>query len=350
MNFEQAPIFPSPQPTGTRRSMIGKVIGWFSKKISLVSRSSSPSSNVAPKSKLRRGGPRSTVAAAPPLVPHSNPQTEVAIVAPEGLKTYVYDPHGHLHPAYRKDPIPVHTDSADRFDLNLGSTISANRSSNHYENIEHDVSMIENHLRDMEFSKMRPVDESLGQPSLKEQVATYLERPPDDYETRQVRILIFSGHNTPESTEFAISPEVRYPWRGLRKSLLGIPPRITVVVILACCHAKGILEDVMSGSTPEVVGMAACDRFERAFANPLKGDYFLDALFEVLQTPGPQRSSEQWEDFLRPVVKELGANTKEQNPVVYVNTTRTPSDIFRALKKPPASTFGRGHTPSVVQA
>ncbi|KAG8785530.1 hypothetical protein FRC12_017458 [Ceratobasidium sp. 428] len=351
VDSERAPISPPRQPaeTGTRRSTIGKVLGWFSRKFSLVSRSSSSNSDTVPKPKLRRGGPRSTVAAAPPLVPHSNPQTEVAIVGSEGLKTYVYDPQGRLHPAYRKDPIPVQTDSADYSDLNLGSTAGANQASGHYQNIEHDVSMVENHLRDMQFSQMRPADESIGRSSLKEQVATYLERPSDHYEASQVRILIFSGHNTPESTEFAINPEVRYPWRGLRKSLMGISPRITVVVILACCHAKAVLEDVMNESIPDVVGMAACDRFEKASANSWKGDYFLDALFEVLQTPGQQGGSEQWEDFLQPVVKELRTNTKDQNPVVYVNTTRTPSDIFRALKKPPVPTSRRGRTSPVVQ-
>ncbi|KAG9120643.1 hypothetical protein FRC07_003793 [Ceratobasidium sp. 392] len=211
--------------------------------------------------------------------------------------------------------------------------------------------MIVGHLRDRGFREMRPVDAPLTQPQPREAVSAYLERPPDSNAARQVRMLIFTGHNTADSTTLVISPQVKYPWGGLHKSLQGVPPRVTVVVVFACCHAKSVLEDVMGElKIPEVIGMAACERLETAVADTLKGDYFLDALFEVLQDQGRQGGFGDWEGFFRPIVEELRYNTMGQNPVVYARTTQTPSDVFGALTNPPAPPPLRGRVTSVTQS
>ncbi|KAG9121632.1 hypothetical protein FRC07_002343 [Ceratobasidium sp. 392] len=382
---EAAPIPPPPpppQPAATRPSMVAKFAGWISKKFPFSSRTRTPLSDAPPRHRFSRGAKQSAVVAAPPPVfqssppehadplSHSGPQdtsrppdrssapnrssplTEVAIVTPDGLKTYIHDPEGRLSPDYRTDRICSSADAMDLDWVDLGDTPSpsVNQATKRYENIERDISMVVDHLRERQFREMRAVSTPSEQASLREEVATYLGRLSDSDQARQVRILIFTGHNSLDSTALVISPQVKYPWGGLRKSLQGVPPRVTVVVVLACCHAKSVLEDVMDEEIPEVVGMAACERFETAGANTLKGDYFLDALFEVLQHEGGQNNFEKWEDFLGPVTKELRYTTKTQNPVVYVKTTRTPSDVFHALTHPPAPAQPRGRTPPIAQS
>ncbi|KAG8742421.1 hypothetical protein FRC10_001555 [Ceratobasidium sp. 414] len=297
---------------------------------------------------MTRRSARATVASAPDPAYHSSPPTEVAIITTNGLKTYIHDLHEFLSPVYRTDPIlhVDHSGSSNHSNSYRVPETSSSTQPTRYESSDRDASMITDHLRDAQFRQMRAADSSSKQPDLEKRVATYLERPPDNHEGTQVRILILSGHNADES-RLVINPEVTYRWSCLRSALQKVPPRVVVVVMLACCHAGGILQDfIAEQSSTEIVVMAASDRHETAVADTLKGDYFLDAVFEVLQG-GKPNVFDDWTAFLGSVVKEMKENTQDQNPVAYIKTAQTPSYIFRALTKPPRPA-GRGRTSPVV--
>ncbi|KAG8695357.1 hypothetical protein FRC08_007875, partial [Ceratobasidium sp. 394] len=328
--------------TSRTLSILGREIN---SKFSFVSRNSLPQADVAPNPSRTRRSARATVVSAPDPIYHLSTPTEVAIITTSGLQTYIYDLNEFLSPVYRTDSIPSRAHSTCSSPSREPGT-SSNQTT-HYKHSDRDASMIIDHLRDRQFRQVYPVDTSSTQLPLDKRVAAYLERPPDNHEATQVRTLILSGHNVDES-RLVINPEVTFPWARLRSALQKVPPRVVVVVMLACCHAGRVLEEfIAEQSSTEIVVIAATEPHETAEADTLKGDYLLDAIFEVLQAGEPQ-VSDDWNDFLGSVVREMNENTPTQNLVAYVKTAQTPSYIFRALTKPPRQT-GRGGTSPVVQ-
>ncbi|KAG8689718.1 hypothetical protein FRC09_012284 [Ceratobasidium sp. 395] len=192
---------------------------------------------------------------------------------------------------------------------------------------------------------------ALTQPLLKDQIAAYLERQPDGPLGSQVRVLVCAGHNGRDSTRLTVTSKVTYPWGNLHRLLQKVPPRVVVVVVFACCHAAGPLEEFIQNSTvPEIIALAACDRDEISKADNFKGDRFLDALLELLQHGGPQGCFEDWEPFVKAVVKNMTKfGTRNQHPVAYIRTNQTPSEILGALANPPVAS-GRGRTSAAVQS
>ncbi|KAG9086471.1 hypothetical protein FS749_003622 [Ceratobasidium sp. UAMH 11750] len=308
---------PSSPPVEPSPSLAGRFIRWFCRKFSFVSRNSLPQADIAPNPSGTRRSARATVVSAPDPIYHLSAPTEVAIITTSGLQTYIYDLNEFLSPVYRTDSIPSRAHSTCSSPSREPGT-SSNQTT-HYEHSDRDASMIIDHLRDRQFRQVYPVDAT--QLPLDKRVAAYLERPPDNHAATQVRTLILSGHNADES-RFVINSEVTFPWARLRSALQKVPPRVVVVVILACCYAGRVLEEfIAEQSSTEIVVIAATEPHETAEADTLKGDYLLDAIFEVLQVGEPQ-VFDDWSDFLGSVVREMSNNTPTQNLVAYVKTAQ----------------------------
>ncbi|KAG9088924.1 hypothetical protein FS749_001759 [Ceratobasidium sp. UAMH 11750] len=327
---------PSSPPVEPSPSLAGRLIRWFCRKFSFISRNSLPQADVAPNPSGTRRSARGTVVSAPDPIYHLSAPTEVAIVTTSGLQTYIYDLNEFLSPVYRTDSIPSRAHSTCSSPSREPGT-SSNQTT-HYKHSDRDASMIIDHLRDRQFRQVYPVDTSSTQLPLDKRVAAYLERPPDNHEATQVRTLILSGHNVDES-RLVINPEVTFPWARLRSALQKVPPRVVVVVMLACCHAGRVLEEfIAEQSSTEIVVIAATEPHETAEADTLKGDYLLDAVFEVLQA-GESQVSDDWSDFLGSVVREMNENTSTQNLVAYVETAQVslPCNWPRSMRLTPTT-------------
>jgi hypothetical protein len=263
-----------------------------------------------PSTRIPRGAKSAVTSVSPG---YQSAPFELAITTEIGLNMYIDNADKCPARTHRAMSIPPTDDDS--------GPLASNERGTRYENIKLDVFTVVNHLRDMKFSEMRPQCLS-AESSIESQVATYLSRPPDNPAATQVRMIILTGHNVNE-TKLVINQNVTYRWSRLREALKTIPSGVVVVIVLACCRAGGILEElaeVIETHLPSVVVIASSDRSELSSADDQDGDYFLDALFKVLQGESFQEGSTEWKGFLRLIMIELKKKSTTQHPVIYVAT------------------------------
>ncbi|KAG9086472.1 hypothetical protein FS749_003623 [Ceratobasidium sp. UAMH 11750] len=268
--------------------------------------------------------------------------TELAIATRYGLGTFIHVPRQSAIPSYNTNSIHF-DESDDSSDSNdSGTRASGGRQGLRYRCIGRDVRMVldclyQRGFRERQTSRSRS---ALAQPrDLGNEVGIYLSRPPNT--TSHIRILILSGHNT--GTKLVINGGVMLDWRQLRRALRTVPPGIVTVVVLACCRAGDVLQDLVE--IPNTVLMAACAADEVAVADRYYGDYFLHSLFEVLDA---EEGFDEWKDFQDLLESELKKLTETQGLYIMTGIAQEPSDVFRALMKP-SHTTPRGRRSAVAQ-
>ncbi|KAG8697529.1 hypothetical protein FRC08_006474 [Ceratobasidium sp. 394] len=180
----------------------------------------------------------------------------------------------------------------------------------------------------------------LAQPrALGNEVEAYLSRPPNALS--QIRILVLSGHNA--ETKLVVNDGVEVGWSQLGRALRKVRPGIVTVVVLACCRAGDVLQDLVE--IPNTVLMAACAADEKAVADNYDGDYFLRTLFEALDVG---KGFDRWKDFEDLLSRKLRQRTEAQNLRIVTDIEQEPSDVFRALMKP-SHTTTRGRRSAIAQ-
>ncbi|KAG8742422.1 hypothetical protein FRC10_001556 [Ceratobasidium sp. 414] len=289
---------------------------------------------VASTHRAQPSDPRAKPVTAEPVI------TELAIATRVGLRNFIHVPRQSVTPIHNTKSIPP-DDSDDSSDSSGSSTSYTSGRRLRYRYLGRDVRMVLDRLRQGGFRERQPncPRSSLAQScDLGCDVEAYLSRQPDA--GSQIRILILSGHNA--KAGFTINDKVVLGWNHLRRALGKVPPGIVTIVILACCRAGDILQDLVD--IPNTVVIAGCAD-EPAVADNYDGDYFLSTLFEVLDARG---GFDQWEDFRGLISRKLKKRTEGQDPRLVANTEQEPPDIFRALMKP-SRTPTRGCRPAVAQ-
>ncbi|KAG9088925.1 hypothetical protein FS749_001760 [Ceratobasidium sp. UAMH 11750] len=268
--------------------------------------------------------------------------TELAIAARDGLRTFIHVSRQSVAPSYNTNSIHF-DDSDDSSDSNeSGTHAGGGRQGSRYRYIGRDVEMVLDCLCERGFrarQSSRPRS-GLAQPrALGNEVEAYLSRPPNALS--QIRILVLSGHNA--ETKLVVNDGVEVGWSQLGRALRKVRPGIVTVVVLACCRAGDVLQDLVE--IPNTVLMAACAADEKAVADNYDGDYFLRTLFEALDVG---KGFDRWKDFEDLLSRKLRQRTEAQNLRIVTDIEQEPSDVFRALMKP-SHTTTRGRRSAIAQ-